>query len=178
MFNRGIERKAEWLLERVGCEAPPIDVRSLAESIGIVVRPMKGKDRVSGLLVLKDGKATIGYNEEDAEVRQRFTIAHEIGHYVMHKDSIKLFIDEGYRVAYRDDRSSTGEIRREREANAFAAALLMPRNLVTDKVESLRFDLGDDEALRELASDFGVSTQAMAYRLSNLDIFSGHASRM
>lgn len=169
---RRVERKAESFLQNLDVTTPPVDVGRISEALGITVKPMDVKERVSGVLVLKDEKATVGYNRMDAPVRQRFTVAHELGHYALHQDEMQLFVDEGYAVAYRDSRSSSGEIRREREANAFAAAILMPKYLVEQEVEKLDFDLGSDDALATLADRFDVSTQAMAYRLANLGIFS------
>jgi Zn-dependent peptidase ImmA (M78 family) len=169
---RRVERKAEDLLQKLGIRKPPVDVEKISRRLSVTVKPMDVKERISGVLVLKDEKATVGYNRSDARVRQRFTIAHELGHYMLHQDAMQLFVDEGYAVAYRDPRSSSGEIRREREANAFAAAILMPKYLVEEEVEKLNFDLGSDDALKTLAKRFNVSTQAMAYRLANLGIFS------
>jgi Zn-dependent peptidase ImmA (M78 family) len=169
---RRVERKAESLLKELAISTPPVNVEEICKTLGVAVKPMDVKERVSGVLVLKNDKATVGYNRMDAPVRQRFTIAHELGHYALHQDTMQLFVDEGYAVAYRDSRSSSGEVRREREANAFAAAILMPKYLVEQEVEKLSFDLGSDDALETLASRFDVSTQAMAYRLANLGIFS------
>lgn len=168
---RRIEQKAETLLRKIDIRTPPVDVKKISDALGVTAKPMDVKERISGVLVLKDDKATIGYNRTDAPVRWRFTIAHELGHYVLHEDAMQLFVDEGYAVAYRDSRSSSGEIRREREANAFAAAILMPRYLVEAEIKKLNFDLGSDDALETLADRFEVSTQAMAYRLANLGIF-------
>jgi Zn-dependent peptidase ImmA (M78 family) len=60
---------------------------------------------------------------------------------------------------------------REREANAFAAALLMPSHLVRAEIQQHDFDFGDEDALNSLASTFQVSAQSMAYRLSKLRLF-------
>jgi len=169
---RRVERAAENFLQELNVSTPPVDVEKISEAFGVTVKPMDVKERVSGVLVLKNDKATVGYNRMDAPVRQRFTIAHELGHYALHRDAMQLFVDEGYAVAYRDSRSSSGDVRREREANAFAAAILMPKYLVEKEVEKLDFDLGSDDALATLADRFDVSTQAMAYRLANLGIFS------
>ena len=169
---RRVEQTAENFLQELNVSTPPVDVEKISETLGVTLKPMDVKERVSGVLVLKNDKATVGYNRMDAPVRQRFTIAHELGHYALHRDAVQLFVDEEYAVAYRDSRSSSGDIRREREANAFAAAILMPKYLVEKEVEKLDFDLGSDDALATLADRFDVSTQAMAYRLANLGIFS------
>jgi Zn-dependent peptidase ImmA (M78 family) len=71
-------------------------------------------------------------------------------------------------VSFRDDRSGTAEHSEEIEANQFAAELLMPAQWIEAKARTRRFDLNDDEAIRALASEFGVSQQAMTFRLANL----------
>jgi len=76
-----------------------------------------------------------------------------------------LFIDTHYIVYRRDEHSATGEDRREREANRFAAALLMPADLLRTEIQKQPFDFGDEEMLPALASKFQISTQAMSIRL-------------
>jgi Zn-dependent peptidase ImmA (M78 family) len=128
-------------------------------------------DDISGLLVVENKRGAIGYNSTHARVRQRFTVAHEIGHYVMHvKNSTqsRLFIDRY--VAFRDDESSVGNDWEEVEANAFGAALLMPARLVREEIKKRRLDLDDEDDLSDLAKRFHVSTSAMSYRLVNLGL--------
>lgn len=105
-------------------------------------------------------------------VRSRFSIAHELGHYLLHKDSRSLFIDKrNFAVYHRNELSSTGEDRLEIEANRFAAALLMPTDMLRNEITKNDFDLGDEEVQSSLAKRFNVSTQAMAYRLASLGMF-------
>ncbi|GHO75245.1 hypothetical protein KSD_30160 [Ktedonobacter sp. SOSP1-85] len=82
-----------------------------------------------------------------------------------------LFIDAQYIVYHRDAKSSTSEDQREREANRFAAALLMPATLLRSEIQKQPFDFGDEEMLTALANKFQVSTQAMSIRISNLNIW-------
>jgi Zn-dependent peptidase ImmA (M78 family) len=87
----------------------------------------------------------INDNSTHAPVRQRFTIAHEIGHYAMHvKKSMDspLFIDR--LVAFRDDESSAGSDWEEVEANTFAVALLMLARLVREEIEKGKMDMDDE----------------------------------
>ncbi|BAY08195.1 ImmA/IrrE family metallo-endopeptidase [Calothrix sp. NIES-2098] len=169
--TKEIERNATELLESLKSMDRPVRVDAIAHRLGLMVEFVPLGEEVSGLLVIENGKGTIGINEAHASVRQRFTLAHEIGHYILHKDQSELFIDKKYTAIFRDTRSSSGELRREIQANQFAAALLMPRKLVENEINVRALDLGDDCTLRKLAEDFEVSIQAMAYRLSNMDIF-------
>lgn len=169
---REIENKAYALLQEVGISTPPVRVRRVAEHFEVTVRPSKFKDEVSGLLSIRDGRPTIGYNNLHPSVRRRFTIAHEMGHYILHRNESDLFVDKNYsKVFFRDDKSSEGEYIRELEANAFAASLLMPRAMLQKEIAKRSFDLAEEESLDKLANAFQVSRQAMAYRLANLGIF-------
>ena len=78
------------------------------------------------------------------------------------------YIDKGYRVHFRDLESGSGTKTEEMDANAFAAALLMPAAWVKDAFEEQPFDLTEDDGLEILAEKFEVSTQAMTYRLMKL----------
>lgn len=147
-------------------------VELVALRLGLHVERTQLGDGVSGVLVVHDGRGVIGVNASDAPVRQRFTIAHECGHYELHRERMPVFIDKQYLgplfAVFRDGKSVTGEDRREREANAFAAALLMPEAFVLDATAQLRLDIEDDAAIDELARRFEVSRQAMTFRLANL----------
>jgi Zn-dependent peptidase ImmA (M78 family) len=89
----------------------------------------------------------------------------------LHKDT-PLFVNKkgglSSQIYHRNEESSTGEIRKEREANAFAAALLMPENLIEDQVFNCENTIDIDDLINDLAEKFDVSTQAMSFRLANL----------
>src|SRR3954470_4270018 len=73
----------------------------------------------------KQGRYIIGINSSHPETRKRFTIAHEMGHLVLHQLD-QVHVDKQFLVKLRDDISSQAIDPHEIEANAFAAALLMP----------------------------------------------------
>ena len=172
MTRRQVEQRAAAVLREAGVTEFPVDVEAVARRRGLDVVPYDLGDGVSGALFVDGDAATIGYNPSDPPVRRRFTVAHELGHYELHARTAPLFVDRSFAVAYRDGRSSTGEVRREREANAFAAALLMPASAIHEAVQDLEFDLAseDETAVRELARRFGVSSQAMMFRIMNLGL--------
>lgn len=171
MTTKEIEDQAAQLLERAQALRLPVPVELVAHRLGLTVEPAPLGEGVSGVLVISDGSATIGVNQSHPAVRQRFTVAHEIGHYLLHRKSGDLFIDKAYTAVFRDTKSSAGEDRIEVQANLFAAALLMPQDLVLREIRHCKFDLGDEDALEQLAATFNVSQQAMSYRLSNLGVF-------
>jgi Zn-dependent peptidase ImmA (M78 family) len=167
---RHIEDLAQKILNDAGILDIPIkpeDVASLHQ-INVIYHRL-GED-VSGVLVLKEGKVTIGCNRNQSKVRQRFTIAHELGHFFLAHQRDGLFVDtyENDLKIYRNNESSTGEVIQEREANAFAAALLMPSHLIVKKITDLNVDPKSNDDLSSLAKQFGVSTQAMTYRVMNI----------
>ena len=103
--------------------------------------------------------------------RQRFTIAHECGHYELHRTDEPVFID-ATPVFFRDDISTEGRSLREIAANGFAAALLMPEQKLRELLREQPIDAFDEIAIRRMANLFGVSTQALTIRLSRLDLIS------
>ena len=165
------EKRANQTLRKLGIEQLPIPVNEIAEQLGLRLQSFALGDEVSGVLVVDGDLGVIGYNSSHPQVRQRFTIAHEIGHFLLHRGDSSLFIDERYFAVFRDKKSSQGVDHREREANSFAAALLMPSALVRAEIEQHDFDFADEDALNDLARKFQVSAQSMAYRLSNLGLF-------
>lgn len=170
--QRSIERRAEELLTDLGERLPPVPVEAIAVERGIEIQRRPGSPDISGLLYREDGRVVIGLNDDDGFVRQRFTIAHELGHFFLHEGNEVIHIDRDLRVNLRTRESHGGE---EREANWFAAALLMPRELVrrvaTEISEGRR--QSDETLIGALAERFEVSRQAMGYRLLNLGLLSG-----
>ena len=109
----------------------------------------------------------IAVNSSHAGTRQRFTIAHELGHLTLH--GTQTFVDRHF-VFRRDQKAATGNDREEIQANMFAAELLMPREWLVSDAGEHGFDIGEDEGLAELARRYGVSQSAMLFRLANLGL--------
>ena len=156
--------------------APPIDVTNIAKTLGVNIIFEELDDDVSGFLVIKDNSATIAVNNSHHSNRQRFTIAHELGHFSLHgseDDNDVLFIDK--KIYHRNQASGTGEFRREIEANQFAAEILMPKDMVVsaEKDSGDEIDLSDDENIYMLANKFQVSEQALTIRLADLGLIQG-----
>jgi Zn-dependent peptidase ImmA (M78 family) len=165
-----IEQKAEKLLKESQLMSAPVDVFKCAEFSKVDVQPVVfDDDTISGLFVIKDKLAFIRYNQNDNELRQRFTVAHELGHFFLHSKETPLFLDTTEKVMYRNIESSTGDKAKEREANAFAAALLMPKMMIISEASKWNEDPSKD-IVAELANQFKVSQQAMNFRLLNLGL--------
>lgn len=166
-----IEQKAVSLLHESGCFELPVDVKKCAKFFNIDLKPIALSDEVSGYFIVKDTKPQIGYNSSHGKNRVRFTIAHEIGHFILHKDENDFFIDKFNVPLFRDTTSSSGEIQREKEANSFAAALLMPEGLINEEINNYFEGAPQNKDLINfLAEKFEVSKNAMTYRLMNLDL--------
>jgi hypothetical protein len=137
----------------------PIRLSSLAKELGVSVQASTLKPGISG--ELRPGPAggyVIRVNRHESSTRQRFTVAHEIAHFLLHRDHIGTGISDD--VLYRSGLSD----QREAEANRLAADILMPIDLVRHERFSVE-GLGDDEMVQRLASQFGVSESAMRIRL-------------
>ncbi len=160
--------EAHKILEKHGT-ALPIDVDRIIAEHNIDIRFQPMEEAVSGMLVIKGKRATIGINDTHHPNRQRFTLAHELGHYLLHRGWTQVFVDAST-MYFRDGLTAEGIDRMEIEANAFAAELLMPENVLRDVVRHQSLDAFDDRAVQSLAVEFGVSVRALTIRLTKLGL--------
>jgi Zn-dependent peptidase ImmA (M78 family) len=140
-----------------GASTIPVDVEAIARNLGLRVRYEPLGDCSGKIQRGSDGRYDITVNERDPKVRQRFTLAHEIAHYVLHEPMIGdgIVDDAMYRSGLADVY--------ETEANNYAAAILMPAPLVKARYRTQKM-------IAALAADFGVSEAAMRIRLRSLRI--------
>lgn len=162
-----IAREVANLLAKFPINSAPVPVDKLAEFCGAEVVYNNFNDEISGLLFREAGKLIIGVASEQSTVRQRFTIAHELGHALLHQMT-NVHVDKNFTVMFRSAASSTAQDVFEIEANTFAAELLMPESLLREDLLTLKLNMEDDKQLLMLATRYGVSTQALTYRLLNL----------
>ena len=178
MINQRIEEKTEMLLKNNNLfqliDGIGIDIQKLIRMLGVNLISKKFTEDISGLFVMtEENIPIISYNSEDNEVRKRFTMAHELGHFILHSKDQSFFIDKSPKVFFRNSVSTTGEKFMEREANSFAAALLMPSHLISSELATCTSFGNEDDTIFHLARRFMVSQQALAFRLSNLGLSSG-----
>lgn len=166
-----INSKVSAILRSMSDISLPIRIEEIARSRGLTIMPYSLGDDVSGLLSIENGKGTIGYNQDEPKVRRRFTIAHELGHFELHRDKSDLFVDKQFIYRSQNSRNSPVNLVMEQEANFFASAILMPTDLVRAEIEKIEMDLGSEEAIKQLASIFEVSTTAMSIRINALGLF-------
>jgi Zn-dependent peptidase ImmA (M78 family) len=163
-----IRTEAERLLNAAGISSPPVDLKAIARMLGASIRYEPFEGEISGVLYKDQKNAIIGVSSLHHPNRQRFTLAHEIGHLVLHE--LDVHVDKGFRMVLRDSKSATATDPLEIEANRFAAELLMPSDMVRGDARRFLRDFEEDSELQALAKRYGVSTQALAFRLSNLRI--------
>lgn len=159
-YTRDPAEAAERVRREAWGDFVPVDPAQIAHILGLQVVRASLSDDVAGALVKKPGQdPRIVVNAGDSSNRQRFTCAHELGHYIKRSEQA----DEYEYYDFRDSFSTTGLGPDERWANAFAASLLMPaKHVKRFRAENLS-DI--DMALR-----LGVSREALRYRLENLNL--------
>lgn len=157
----------------------PVDPVKIANQYGVNVRQGRLPDDVSGALIKKrNDDAIIFVETTDNERRKRFTVAHELGHYISRLLSIgnastpETDSESEYEyefIDFRNPKSATGDHPDEVLANSFAAELLMPAS----DVKKMHKDSNDP---LKLALVFGVSGDAMKFRLINLGLITDKAA--
>ena len=162
----------------------PIDLDRIVELLGIKVNSdlILDKDHIGkvGYIKIKDGDPYIWINplENSLETRQRFTLAHELGHLFLHINPSVSGNSEYYDTAETLNRTTTVWNKQEKEANDFAAKLLMPLDLINKEGKALisRYkeehgeNISKELFISAMASKFLVSRAAMEYRLKNLGV--------
>ncbi len=136
----------------------------LAAELGISVK-ISALDRgKSGKIECKDGAYTIKINRYETRERQRFTLAHEIAHFLLHRDK---FVTDDYGEIYDNVLYRSGQPEEiEHEVNRLAADLIMPIDPVHSDVEEAGVPVSD-EVIERLAREWCVSKAAMEIRLSS-----------
>jgi Zn-dependent peptidase ImmA (M78 family) len=179
MTKNKIRDLVEGILIGGAVKTPPIPIEVLIRRQGISIARKHLADETSGFVYVdaKTDSTVIGLNVSHSKTRQRFTLAHELGHFLMHKTSGgHLHVDEkDFFVRFRDKHSKDGSDQQEREANAFAAELLMPTSFLERDVKHLKdgVSISDEKAIRTMANRYGVSLQALLFRLGNLNLLEG-----
>lgn len=155
--------------EQLGFE--PIDIWQLLERLEIpaAIRDF-GSESGDGLYLWERGEPFIVVNKKSRPSRQRFTAAHELGHHEMHRfETDRLLLADQDIFGSHDDA-------REVEANAFAAYFLAPDEGIRQRLGEYTGERVTQDMVVELMSVFGLSYDAMTYRLLNARLVN-HAQR-
>lgn len=147
-------------LEKSGQDRVPVSIKSIATRLGVGLFFRPFPYALSAFLLRGDGRSVIGVNSNQSPVRQRFSAAHECGHFVLRHADDALF---DYAVPATSDGEPPGyDWQNEREANSFAAELLMPADRLQAEAPTM--------SLARLARRYEVSQEAMSFRLLNLGL--------
>jgi Zn-dependent peptidase ImmA (M78 family) len=167
--RRKIRDLVETLLRQNSVSEPPVPVWEIARTSGVRLAVESLEGDLSGFLYRDGSQKIIGVNTLNASVRQNFTVAHELGHLLLH-DQERLHLDRAFStIRLRDRVSSQGVDDAEKEANLFAAELLMPKEfLCADLAGKDALDLYDENLIPEMADRYQVSVQALTFRLQYL----------
>lgn len=164
-----IRTLAEKILREHGATSAPVPIDKIVRSLSIDIRRVPADDELSGFLYREsaDNTVVIGVNRDQARTRQCFTVAHEFGHYLLHDDDVH--VDRKFQVKLRSSVSSEGSDTEEKEANLFAAEILMPASFISDDLAGVHIiDIDDEGFIRSLSRKYKVSPQAMMFRLHYL----------
>jgi Zn-dependent peptidase ImmA (M78 family) len=162
-----IQQRVTQLLRELNLTEPPIEPEQVAKALGlrVIAEPFDGE--ISGALLQTEEATLIGVNSKHPKTRQHFSIAHEIGHFILHKMKGPHF---DRKILLRGPKSSLAVDPLEIEANRFAAELLMPKALIMADLEALGIDALDEKAIKKLAARYKVSVEALTVRLSSLGL--------
>lgn len=144
----------------------PVDLKRIAQSLNIRVEPLSQLEQQEGIsgsaFIDENNRMVAKYSPNESTNRQRFTIAHELGHFLLNHVTRE-------NTRYRADRINSFSSRTfdpsEAEANEFAANVLMPKPAIEHFMNNTELS-----SVEELASAFQVSEAAMYYRLKNLNL--------
>ncbi len=147
----------------------PINIEGMIRLHGIELdKNAKLASELSGeIRKMGDEDYKISIQESDHYYRKRFTMAHELGHFLLHKDKIGDGVNDtpAYRTSDKDDLFNTNiTAEHEAEANAFAAALLMPKEAIE------HYFLEEKKTPKEMTIIFQVSEKALEIRIKNLGL--------
>lgn len=147
-----MKNKVKDILNKLDIYEPPIQIEKIANffSLKIIYYP-EFPDSISGTMAKEE--MLIGINSNHHPNRQRFTIAHELGHYILGHDDLKI-IDDTF------DKNTD----KEKEANKFAAELLIPEYFLKKDIKEKSWDIPS------LSQRYKVSEQVMTIRIMNLNL--------
>lgn len=167
-----IKATVKELLELADIHTYPVNVQKIADILQISVQRGHLDDNLAGFAYQKGGVKIIGVNSSESETRQRFTLAHELGHMMLHKQETVNYDQE--LILMRDVRASMGTDVKEIDANRFAAELLMPENELAEDLKNnslpdmLSDHYEDSAGFKKLCAKYGVGTAAMKIRLASI----------
>jgi len=159
-----IQQQAVRILEQYQIIKLPIDPKEIAQKANIYISAKNDcEEGVSGMLIHKDNKFFIFYSTYlGNQGFENFSIAHELGHYYLEGHPDQIF---RYSNTHSSAANFTSDNEIEREADIFAASLLMPENIFKDRLAE--FEKGMT-CVEEMAKLCNTSLTATAIRYAEL----------
>lgn len=158
-------------------ESVPVNVEGFIRTVGAELKKDAELPKgISGQVVRNpEGRYVVSTAKGEHYFRQRFTMAHELGHLILHRSLLDRVGGVDDNVKYRsttegDIYNSFIDLVHERQANSFAANLLMPAEKVREKLDEFSTQ-GRTPTLKDMYQEFQVSRSAMEWRLKNLGLW-------
>jgi len=158
--DQELKAKADKVLQENFTSEPPVDIFEIAKNEGLIVETKDFGDKfnhISGYI--KPEIRTIFVNSKDSESRRKFTVAHELGHWLFHREELEND-PRKYAVLFRIPLGRPSKDHVEREANFFAANILVPEEMLNEKKDS--------NTPEQLAEIFSVSKELIGLRINDL----------
>jgi len=169
--RKRIEALARDILRENNVIEPPVPIEKIANGKGVRVLFQPLESDIAGCLYHNEQDqeyTVIGVNSFHDKVKQRFAIAHELGHLLLHQFD-PLHVDRAVQAKYKKDLSTNGVNVDEIEANLFAAELLMPRDFIAHDLERVNAtDILDESFTFQLVQRYDVNTLTLFLHLMNL----------
>jgi Zn-dependent peptidase ImmA (M78 family) len=157
--SSGNREKAMSLLKMAKVKEAPVNVHEIAKLLGFTIIETEFPNSYSGEIFIEGNVKSIGVNKNHTKNRQRFTVAHELGHYL---NGHQYFDEEGKMLEDTEFDFNNPLHKQEKEANLFASELLIPKEFLVKDLEKLGLDI------KKLTEKYQVSEQAMWIRLTSL----------
>jgi len=151
---------------------PPVNIEALIKLFNIELdKNAELPDKILGEIRKVDGNYKISVRKNDHYYRKRFTMAHELAHFLLHENKIGDGVDDNF--AYRSTGDGNFDNQRitkkeETEANKMAAGLLMPKDLILKSIQEKNIGNNIDNLSELLSKEFQISASAMKIRIASL----------
>lgn len=157
---------ARSILSEFGIDNPmDVSIEDIIYALNIPLKYTK-LSNCEGRIIHSEGKSLIVVNNNTSfQTRRDFTLAHELGHFLMHRHDMNHHIDDSTTMSWFDDKNNAKASKQEIEANIFASEILLPSHLFKKEVECKKFS---PELIRFISDKFKVSRSSVIYRFLEL----------
>ena len=161
IHSKAAREKANNIIEMYRIDEAPIDIFEIAEKLGFVVDKIELPNEIPAKIEAHEDIKVIFVNSKHPLIKQRFSVGHELGHYLSGHENFNVDIRS---MADPNKKYLNPQYQQEYEADDFAAEILMPKSILKKDV------LENQLSLSELVEKYEVSEQAMIIQLVNLKL--------